>query len=55
MQLQTRDLISSILPAAIGEDAGWLRTGAIHVAKTEEQFKDFKQVSTVSDVVEKTF
>jgi len=48
MQLQTRDLISTILPAITGEEAGWLKTGAIHIAKNEAQFNDLKQISTVS-------
>ena len=47
MQLQTRDLISSILPSINEEEAGWLKTGAIHIAKNEEQYNDLKQISTV--------
>ncbi|XP_076800239.1 sarcosine dehydrogenase, mitochondrial-like [Clavelina lepadiformis] len=43
MQLQTRELISEILPKETGEDAGWLKTGTIGTTKTAESFKDVMQ------------
>nr|XP_018667188.1 sarcosine dehydrogenase, mitochondrial-like [Ciona intestinalis] len=45
MQLQTRDLISKILPEETGEDAGWLETGTLNLARTKHQFIDFLQNS----------
>uniref|UniRef100_H2ZAI4 FAD dependent oxidoreductase domain-containing protein n=1 Tax=Ciona savignyi TaxID=51511 RepID=H2ZAI4_CIOSA len=41
MQLQTRELISKILPEETGEDAGWLSTGTLNTAKTKDQLKNF--------------
>nr|XP_009857807.1 sarcosine dehydrogenase, mitochondrial-like isoform X1 [Ciona intestinalis] len=45
MQLQTRDLISKILPEETGEDAGWLETGTLNTARTKDQFIDYLQHS----------
>jgi len=41
MQLQTRDLISSILPSVTGNNAGWIQTGSLHTVKNTNEYKSF--------------
>ncbi|CAK8678205.1 unnamed protein product [Clavelina lepadiformis] len=48
MHLQTRELISEILPKETGEDAGWLKTGTLSTAKTSDGLSDMMQSATLA-------
>ena len=43
MQIQSRDLISEILPSINGHSAGWTQTGGLHTFKSSEDYKSFIQ------------
>jgi len=47
MQLQTRELISEILPKETGEDAGWIKTGTVMTAKSKAEYHDTTQLTSV--------
>ena len=48
MQLQTKELISEILPNETGEDAGWIKTGSVMTAKNQVEFQDTTKLTSVS-------